>query len=212
MTWVYTVCLGPIYGMPGIYRFIRNYLEVQSILLYSQHSFRYVSILFQNQIFIAWNIIKEKNAHTNHFLAFNHTKLAFFPPFFPLQSWLIFELGHEKTCLMSYANNKGADQPAHLRSLISAFVVRCLRQCNVSSFCNQNFKAHASFCSWAGQFESDMFSRDEAHLNVYNSIHLKNIFKNSDTRKITVIVQKLEHHRFTTEQLVQKMQKEWQTV
>ena len=32
------------------------------------------------------------------------------------------ELGHEEMCLMSYANNKGADQPAHLRSLISAFV------------------------------------------------------------------------------------------
>ena len=29
-------------------------------------------------------------------------------------------------CLMLYANNKGADQPAHPRSLISAFVVRCL--------------------------------------------------------------------------------------
>ena len=27
---------------------------------------------------------------------------------------------------MSYANNKGADQPAHLHSLISAFVVHCL--------------------------------------------------------------------------------------
>ena len=27
---------------------------------------------------------------------------------------------------MSYANNKGADQPAHLPSLISTFVVRCL--------------------------------------------------------------------------------------
>ena len=27
---------------------------------------------------------------------------------------------------MSYANNKGADQPAHPRSLISAFVVSCL--------------------------------------------------------------------------------------
>ena len=27
---------------------------------------------------------------------------------------------------MSYVNNKGADQPGHLRSLISAFVVRCL--------------------------------------------------------------------------------------
>ena len=33
---------------------------------------------------------------------------------------------HEKTCLMSYANNKGADQPAHPLSLISAFVVSCL--------------------------------------------------------------------------------------
>ena len=36
------------------------------------------------------------------------------------------EPGHEKMCLMSYANNKGADQPAHPPSLISAFVVRCL--------------------------------------------------------------------------------------
>ena len=27
---------------------------------------------------------------------------------------------------MPYANNKGADQPVHLHSLISAFVVRCL--------------------------------------------------------------------------------------
>ena len=27
---------------------------------------------------------------------------------------------------MPYANNKGADQPAHSRSLISAFVVHCL--------------------------------------------------------------------------------------
>ena len=27
---------------------------------------------------------------------------------------------------MPYANNKGADQSAHPRSLISAFVVRCL--------------------------------------------------------------------------------------
>ena len=33
---------------------------------------------------------------------------------------------HEKMCLMSYTNNKGADQPAHPRSVISAFVVRCL--------------------------------------------------------------------------------------
>ena len=29
----------------------------------------------------------------------------------------------EKTCLRWFANNKGADQPAHPRSLISAFVI-----------------------------------------------------------------------------------------
>ena len=39
---------------------------------------------------------------------------------------ILIEPGHEKRCLMSYANNKGADQPAHPRSLISAFVFRCL--------------------------------------------------------------------------------------
>ena len=34
--------------------------------------------------------------------------------------------GHAKMYLMPYANNKGADQPAHPRSLISTFVVGCL--------------------------------------------------------------------------------------
>ena len=38
----------------------------------------------------------------------------------------LYEPGHEKMCLMPYANNKGADQPAHQCSLISALVVRCL--------------------------------------------------------------------------------------
>ena len=38
----------------------------------------------------------------------------------------IFEREHEKMCLTPYANNKGADQPAHPCSLISAFVVRFL--------------------------------------------------------------------------------------
>ena len=37
-----------------------------------------------------------------------------------------FEPLHEKTCFMPYANNKGADQPMHLRSLISNFVIHCL--------------------------------------------------------------------------------------
>ena len=39
---------------------------------------------------------------------------------------LLYGPGHAKMCLMPYANNKGADQPAHLRSLISTFAVHCL--------------------------------------------------------------------------------------
>ena len=35
----------------------------------------------------------------------------------------------EKTCLWGFANNTGADQAAHTRSLISAFVVRFLEGC-----------------------------------------------------------------------------------
>ena len=35
-------------------------------------------------------------------------------------------LGRAKMCLMPYTINKGTDQPAHPRSLISTFIVRCL--------------------------------------------------------------------------------------
>ena len=42
--------------------------------------------------------------------------------------WMFFVIyfgpHREKTCLLRFANNKGADQPAHPRSLISAFVIR----------------------------------------------------------------------------------------
>ena len=39
---------------------------------------------------------------------------------------ITYEPGHEKMCLIPYVNNKGADQPAHPRSLIRTFVVHCL--------------------------------------------------------------------------------------
>ena len=39
---------------------------------------------------------------------------------------LVFGPRRKKTCLWRFANNKGADQPAHPRSLISAFVIRFL--------------------------------------------------------------------------------------
>ena len=47
--------------------------------------------------------------------------------------------------VLSYANNKGADQPPHLRSLISAFVVRCLDNM-ILFFYIRNFKPLASLC------------------------------------------------------------------
>ena len=40
---------------------------------------------------------------------------------------MIFGPRREKTCLREFANNTGADQPAHLRSLISAFGIRFLK-------------------------------------------------------------------------------------
>ena len=62
-----------------------------------------------------------------------------------------FELPHEKACLMSYANNKGTDQPAHSRSLISAFVVHCLAS-TIPILAKSKISRLAS--SWAGWFES----------------------------------------------------------
>ena len=58
---------------------------------------------------------------------------------------------------MPYANNKGADQPAHPRSLISAFVVRCLVSIiplvcisEISSLCLTSVAAQAgSILPWS---------------------------------------------------------------
>ena len=72
--------------------------------------------------------------------------------------------------VLPYANNKGADRPVHLRSLISAFVVR-----NLYIIYIRNFKPLHSFCGCAGQFEStlvgnpeDRFSLDEPHISQIN--------------------------------------------
>ena len=56
--------------------------------------------------------------------------------------------------LMPYANNKGADQPVHLRSLISAFVVRCLASVISILAKSKISKTPASLWSRAGRFES----------------------------------------------------------
>ena len=64
---------------------------------------------------------------------------------------------------MSYANNKGADQPAHPRSLISAIVFRCLDSI-ISRFYSRNFKTLASFCGCAGRFVSGLVGNSRRHV------------------------------------------------
>ena len=83
----------------------------------------------------------------------------------------VFESGHDKTCLMSYAINKGADQPAHPRSLISAFVFRCLDRVmslvcvtNISSLILASAAEQASLSLAWSETPEDTFSYDEAHL------------------------------------------------
>ena len=61
--------------------------------------------------------------------------------------FIIIGPGHAKMCNTPCANNKGADQPVHARSLISTFVVHCLDSmiCTLAIF--QSFKILASFFS-----------------------------------------------------------------
>ena len=73
---------------------------------------------------------------------------------------------------MLYANNKGADQPAHARSLISAFVVRCLDSVmsqvyvtKISSLVLASVAEQASLSLIWSETPEDTFSHDEAHVN-----------------------------------------------
>ena len=104
------------------------------------------------------------------------------------------EPGHEKMCLMSYANNKGAVQPAHPRSLISA---------NYSRFYSRNFKTLASFCGCTGRFVSGLVGNSRRHvLSCRGSSLIRDYHKNkknSDTRTFAEITLKFEQSYFTTE-------------
>ena len=73
--------------------------------------------------------------------------------------------------VMSYANNKGADQPAHPRSLISAFVVRCLDSVmslvsvtKISSLMLASVDEQAGLSLTWSETPEDTFSHDEAQV------------------------------------------------
>ena len=72
----------------------------------------------------------------------------------------------------------------NLRSPISAFVIHCLDSMTIYSFYMQNLQPVASFCGWAGRFESYLVANpkdrsDEAQnsfmLNVQKLPVLKNV-------------------------------------
>ena len=71
---------------------------------------------------------------------------------------------------MSYANNKGVDQPAHPCNLISAFVVHCLDSImslvsvtKISSLILASVAEQASLSVTWSETPEDTFSHDEAH-------------------------------------------------
>ena len=72
----------------------------------------------------------------------------------------IHEPGHEKMCLMSYATNKGVDQPAHPRSLISVFVFRCLD----SKISLDSIGEISRLCGCTGRFVSGLAGDSRRHI------------------------------------------------
>ena len=72
---------------------------------------------------------------------------------------------------VSYANNKGADQPVNPHSLISTFIVRCLDSMvcilalsKVSRLELVSVAEQAGLNLTWSKIPEDMFSRDEAHI------------------------------------------------
>ena len=72
-------------------------------------------------------------------------------------------------CLLSYANNKGADQPAHPRSLFSAFVVRCLDSIiSLDSIAEiASVAAQAGLCLIRSETPEDTFCRVVARMFIW---------------------------------------------
>ena len=87
--------------------------------------------------------------------------------------------GRVKTCFMSYSNNKDADQPAHPRSLISAFVIPYLDSVmslvsvtEISSLMLASVAEQASFSLTWSETPEDTFSHDEAQMYIIYCINL----------------------------------------
>ena len=87
---------------------------------------------------------------------------------------MIYTRSCENVCLRPYANNKGADQPAYPRSLISTLVVRCLNSTicilaisKVSRFKPAFVAEQAGLNLTWSKIPEDTFSRQVAHVKDY---------------------------------------------
>ena len=95
---------------------------------------------------------------------------------------------------MSYANNKGADQPAHPRSLISAFVVRCLGSiislysiAEISRLKLASVPAQAGLCLAWSETPEDTFCRVVAQMDDI-MLYLKHKYRRlSNTNEFKII-------------------------
>ena len=83
----------------------------------------------------------------------------------------------EKTCLREFANSKGADQPAHPRSLISIFVIRLL-----NSVISMLAKSEILFFKFASV-------ADQAGLNLTLSVNPKDKFSRVGAHQVVQLLQ-----------------------
>ena len=74
--------------------------------------------------------------------------------------------------LRGFANNKGTDQTAHPRRLISAFIIRFFGKFVILTCYKRNFNFLASLCSWGDWFDSrfvgNTFSETQENLSSGN--------------------------------------------
>ena len=76
----------------------------------------------------------------------------------------IFELGHEKMCLMSYANNKRRRSACASAQSDQRLCCSLFRYYNISRFYSRNFKTLASFCGCTGWFVSGLVGNSRRHV------------------------------------------------
>ena len=85
----------------------------------------------------------------------------------------IWAVTRENLCLRWFANNKGADQPAHPRNLISSFVIHVLESIISRHAMKENFYFLASLCSWGKcrKPRRQVFSRRGSYYKASHSLN-----------------------------------------